>query len=353
MADRSSKRCALRRMARARCPRPQGPSAGCRARRPLVPCRSDAPLEGRHSAFPGALARPTRCDRKEVRLSAHREGRMPSLQGAPACSCNGEGPPGGEGILPSHAPSGAHGQSIFEAMRLAAHGEGKMPSPPGARPLAVGLADPWCQCQLKTAHFRREGILPSLARASAPNSLRPEGSAPAGAQGRQNAFPPPGASALLQWRGALGGEGILPSHAPPGAHGQSIFEAMRLAAHSEGKMPSPPGVRPMAVGLVDPWCLVESGAPLEGRHSAFPSARKRAQLVATGRKCAYRRTGKAECLSSKGRQRAPAMARGPLGARASCPRTRRQARMASRSSKRCALRRMARARCPRPQGPVR
>ena len=39
-----------------------------------------------------------------------------------------------------------------------------------------------------------------------------------------------------------GGEGILPSLAPIGAHGLNPpLEAMRLAAHSEGKMPSPPG----------------------------------------------------------------------------------------------------------------
>ena len=144
MADRSSKRCALRRMARARCPRPQGPVDGCRARRPLVPCRKAAlPFGGKAFCLPWRTqARPTRCDLKEVRLSAHREGRMRSLPRAPACSCNGDGAPGGEGILPSHAPLGARGQSIFEAMRLAAHSEGKMPSPPGGRPMAVGLADP-------------------------------------------------------------------------------------------------------------------------------------------------------------------------------------------------------------------
>ena len=36
------------------------------------------------------------------------------------------------------------------------------------------------------------------------------------------------------------GEGILPSLAPTGAHGGTL-EPMRLAAHSEGKMPSPQG----------------------------------------------------------------------------------------------------------------
>ena len=46
----------------------------------------------------------------------------------------------------------------------------------------------------------------------------------------------------------------------------------------------------------------------------------------------------------------PWWGRGPLGARASCPRSRRQARMANAPSNRCALRRIARARCPRPQG---
>ena len=40
--------------------------------------------------------------------------------------------PGGEGILPSLAPLGAHDLITFEPMRLAAHCEGKMPSPPGA-----------------------------------------------------------------------------------------------------------------------------------------------------------------------------------------------------------------------------
>ena len=196
---------------------------------------------------------------------------MPSLPRAPACSCNGEAPPGGEGILPSHAPPGAHGQSIFEAMRLAAHSEGKMRSPPRTRPLAVGARRPLVPCRKRRSFGGKAFCLPC--RASALNSLRPEGSAPVGAQ---------------------------------------------------------------------------------GRHSAFPGARKRAQLVATGRRCACRRTGKAECLPQRG-QRALAMARGPLGARASCPRTRRQARMASRSSKRCALRRMARARCRQdalaPRGP--
>ena len=39
--------------------------------------------------------------------------------------------------------------------------------------------------------LRREGILPSLARASAPNhACVPEERTPSGVQGRQNAFPP-------------------------------------------------------------------------------------------------------------------------------------------------------------------
>ena len=40
---------------------------------------------------------------------------------------------------------------------------------------------------------------------------------------------------------APGGEGILPSLAPLGAHDLITFEPMRLAAHCEGKMPSPQG----------------------------------------------------------------------------------------------------------------
>ena len=80
--------------------------------------------------------------------------------------------PGGEGILPSHAPTGAHGLKVLRS-----------DAPCGA------------------------GLLASP----------------------------------LQRRRTPGGEGILPSYAPTGAHGPTSFAAMRLAAHSEGKMPSPPG----------------------------------------------------------------------------------------------------------------
>ena len=71
-----------------------------------------------------------------------RVSRMPSLRGHVLAKhkrpCNGDGPLGGEGILPSHAPTGAHGLTRFEPMRLAAHCEGKMPSPPRGPPPSQG-----------------------------------------------------------------------------------------------------------------------------------------------------------------------------------------------------------------------
>ena len=58
-----------------------------------------------------------------------------------------------------------------------------------------------------------------------------------------------------------GGEGILPSLAPIGAHGLSPrFEPMRLAAHSEGTMPSPP--RPVALCLTATYSLNCATTPM-------------------------------------------------------------------------------------------
>ena len=161
--------CALRRIARARCPRPQVPSLAAAARTPWP------------AAFYGAclLARPCNGDGPWGRghLALARTARR--VPGPPSNRC------ALRRIARARCPRSrrqARSWSIFEPMRLAAHSEGKMPSPPGpvggrgrSRPLArrfLGrrlLARPAMATLLGG-----EGILPSLAarRVPGPSSNR-------------------------------------------------------------------------------------------------------------------------------------------------------------------------------------
>ena len=84
-------------------------------------------------------------------------------------------------------------------------------------------------------------------------------------------------------------------------------------------------------------------------HLAQPQRVHRRPQTRSGEKCGLGACAVKRCAGSL---RAATASDGPLGARASCPRTRRQARIPSRLRTQCALRRIARARCPRPQGPV-
>ena len=149
--------------------RSQGPQ-GRGGPRTLGRLGVDGPSEGRHSAFPGAPIGALLPVCNEVSaLARAREGRMPSLRrpirrrsdGCRHALAAATGP-GGEGILPSLAPSGAHGLSTFERMRLAAHREGKMPSPPGPVPSRAPRRLPHF-APLRTTGLRREGVPPSTA----------------------------------------------------------------------------------------------------------------------------------------------------------------------------------------------
>ena len=130
----------------ARGTRGEGTAVYSKGRNAVGP-RDGRPLEGRHSAFPSADRRfPLKPG--SARLTARREGRMPSLQ----------------------RPVSFRRPVVPVAKAL-------LSTPRGAMLLDPAMGVLW-----------REGILPSLAPTGA--FLRNPISAPGGAQGRQNAFPP-------------------------------------------------------------------------------------------------------------------------------------------------------------------
>ena len=267
----SSNQCALRRIARARCPRPKGPVAGRG--------RSQALARGFYGAgFQHALAVAT--------------------------------DPWGEGILPSHAPPGAHGLRLFSN-----------------------------QCALRR-----------IARARCP---RPQG--PVAGRGRSQALARGFYGAGFQHALAVAtdpwGEGILPSHAPSGAHGLRLFSNQCALRRMRGQ----DALVPRARGW--PW-------PLAGPGTRFLRCRLPARPCSgdgpLGARCprpqgpslavAARRPWHA--VSTVQASSTPLQWRRTLGARASCPRTRRQARMALgclRTNAPCGA---CEAKMPSPPGPV-
>ena len=132
--------------------------------------------------------------------------------------------PGGEGILPSLAPTGAHA-FIFERMRLAARWQ---------RALAIATA-PWGRGHLALARADRRACL----------HLRTD--APSGAM----------ATRPCNRDGPLGTRASCPRSRRQARMASSASEPMRLTAHSEGKMPSPPGAPSMAVALADPGAFLQ------------------------------------------------------------------------------------------------
>ena len=206
--------------------------------------------QGRQNAFP-----PRACPCQPPGRLRCRNGRgSPSGRGRPL---------GGEGILPSHAPQGALVRRRIRAYAPIGASEGKMPSPPGPVAMQGRAGTPI-------------GV-PSFAPRTRLSAR----------QGRQNAFPPgtrpwqtPGRLRRRNGRGSpsgqgrpLGGEGILPSHAPQGALVRRRIRAYAPIGASEGKMPSPPGPIAMQgrastpIGAF-PW--VQRADARQGRQNAFP-----------------------------------------------------------------------------------
>ena len=225
----------MRRIARARCPRPQGPVRGRIRSQPPGGPLSTAQAPGAPLQWRRALGARASCPR------TRRQARMP--------------------------------QSVFEPMRLAAHSEGKMPSPPGARPWPYPLVAPRRAAFYGASSWRTppmatgaggEGILPSHAPTGAHGQSRLRTNAPCGAWRGQDALAPRGPSvgvsarsspgvplstaqppgAPLQWRRALGARASCPRTRRQARMAKAVFEPMRLAVHTEGKMPSPRGARP-------------------------------------------------------------------------------------------------------------
>ena len=118
--------------------RAQGRAPTCAVRRAFLRSsrdqRADACREGRMPSLrgpsPGEVRQPSRnCAVGNERASSIVPAGSEGLRAATAS----DGPLGGEGILPSHAPQGALVRKRFKACAPVGASEGKMPSPPGAR----------------------------------------------------------------------------------------------------------------------------------------------------------------------------------------------------------------------------
>ena len=173
----------------------------------------------------------------------------------------------------------------LEPTRLAARSEGKMPSPPGpvvdhnrsqtaGAPVSTAQT-PGAPLARATAPPGGEGILPSLAPSGA-HALPLRTNAPNGAYRGQDALAPKGPSLAatarrsperpflphrlpappLQGPRPLGARASCPRSRRQ-ARMPCGFEPTRLAARSEGKMPSPPGPVAGRGRLQTPTCLWE------------------------------------------------------------------------------------------------
>ena len=189
------------------------------------PCNRDSPFGARascpRSRRQARMASPAV---EPMRLAAHHEGKMPSPPGPVAgrsrsqtpgrsCGacllarpCNRDGPSGARASCPrSRRQARMASPSVFEPMRLAAHSEGKMPSPPGPvadrrRSQTPGRFYGACfltrPCN-RDDSFGGEGILPSLAPQGAHGlTIRLRTNAPGGASRGQDALAPRGPSPL-------------------------------------------------------------------------------------------------------------------------------------------------------------
>ena len=218
--------------------------------------------------------------------------------------------PGGEGILPSHAPQGALVRRRLGHARLAARARARCPRPQG--PVATARASPAVTRQPGGRAF----CLPCASK-GALGGLRKR------------------RAGVCEWLRAAtgpGGEGILPSLCAARRIGSEAASACAPDGASEGKMPSLPKARPNCKG-------VSGGNPSACREGFLPSPRVEGRA---------RRPAQA----TRRDLRVPTGSDGPLGARASCPRYAPQGALVRRRLGHARLAARARARCPRPQGPV-
>ena len=148
----------------------------------------------------GSVHRHEGCCIGKTRLGGAVEGGTPSLRrpvvrrGAKCGSLRGARlgtGPGGEGILPSRCAARRIRSKVDRPCAPDGASEGKMPSPPGPVAAARACRQP---SDLLRMGLRREGILPSLARASALTSLQTGRSAPIGAPGKAECLPSEGPS---------------------------------------------------------------------------------------------------------------------------------------------------------------
>ena len=225
---------------------------------------SGVPLEGRHSAFPRA-ARRAQPFAKKAPVGA-REGRMPSLQRpipkrSDRAARRAEAPQEGKPLVKSGVKWGSSGGKAF-----------CLPSRRQARTTV---------CQ--EGACRRQGRQNAFPPKAHPQKVR---------QGREASRGSPRGQPLVKsgvkW-GFLWREGILPSLAPPGAL-KPLAKKAPIGAR-EGRMPSlqrpVPKVRQgreasrgSPRGKTSGQVGGQAGIPLEGRHSAFPRAVRRAQPFA-------------------------------------------------------------------------
>ena len=246
------------------------PSAGGKAVPSLQPatCSRRGPWGGRHLAFHRAARRvPANTHRGErkARLSACREGKMPSPPGPVHAERKSDSPPGGcaagtprqgsasghaqrralgaRASCPRYAPQGALVREWIRTCAPDGASEGKMPSPPGARrrcrarscaglassqgtrPSAVGKAVP--SLQPATCSRRGpwgEGILPSLAPQGAfrPTPTAAKGKHACRRAGKARCLPPQGPSARKEVRHSLPGgcAAETPRQGSASGHGQ-------------------------------------------------------------------------------------------------------------------------------------